>query len=323
MNHKTVVAALVALLFFIAPARNGAAKDINFGWPSGTGWTTLPFKVAADKGFFEKEGLKVRMITFRGTNLMLAALLSGDLDYMTLLPFTAGVAARGAPVKIVASITKSSAAAIIAKPEIDSIKALKGKKVGINSFGSSMDYSAYIALSRSGLDPNKDVALLTAGGGNADRLAALMSGAIDATVVSSPFEFIAEKQGFKTLMSMRQLGELVRIPITGVAVAQKKIDKEPDEIIRLLRALRSSILVLQQQRDYGIALFEKALRLERPSAEKFYDLFRDEFNPELTLPDAVVNDLLAVGTFRSKEQEKTLYNAAAVRDWTLAEKAKR
>jgi NitT/TauT family transport system substrate-binding protein len=323
MRHKAVVTAILALFFFIAAARSGVATDINFGWPSGTGWTTLPFKVAADKGFFEKEGLKVRMITFRGTNLMLAALLSGDLDYMTLLPFSAGAAARGAPVKIVGSITKSSAAAIIAKPEIDSIKALKGKKVGINSFGSSMDYSAYVALSKNGLDPNKDVALLTAGGGNADRLAALMSGSIDATVVSSPFEFIAEKQGLKTLLSMRQLGELVRIPITGVAVAQKKIDKDPDEIIRLLRALRASILMLQQQRDYGIALFEKALRLERPSAEKFYDLFREEYNPELALPDAVVNDLLAVGTFRSKEQDKTLYQASAVCDWTLAEKAKR
>ena len=56
-----------------------------------------PYKVAAEKGLFEKEGLEVRMITFRGTNLMLAALMGGDLDYMTILPFTAGAAARGVP----------------------------------------------------------------------------------------------------------------------------------------------------------------------------------------------------------------------------------
>ena len=47
-----------------------------------------------EKGFFENEGLKVRMITFRGTNLMLAALMSGDLDYMTILSFIAGAATR-------------------------------------------------------------------------------------------------------------------------------------------------------------------------------------------------------------------------------------
>ena len=106
-----------------------------------------------EKGFFEREGLKVRMITFRGTNLMLAALMSGDLDYMTILPFTAGASARGVPVKIVGSVTKSTTVAIVSRPEIDSIKSLKGKKIGINSFGSSVDYTAFAALSRSGLDP--------------------------------------------------------------------------------------------------------------------------------------------------------------------------
>jgi hypothetical protein len=52
-------------------------------------------------------------------------------------------------------------------------------------------------------------------------------------------------------------------------------------------------------------------------------LVRDQYNPELTLPDSVVNDLLAVGTFRSKEQEKATLNLQSVRDWTFAEKAKR
>jgi len=63
------------------------------------------------------------------------------------------------------------------------------------------------------------------------------------------------------------------------------------------------------------------MRLDRPSAEKFYGLVRDQYNPALTLADAVVNDLLAVGTFRSKE--KTAINLQTVRDWSFAEKAKR
>jgi len=211
--------------------------------------------------------------------------------------------------------------AIISRPEIESIKALKGKKVGINSFGSSVDYMAYAALSRSGLDPNKDVTILTAGGGNLDRIAALVSGSIDATVVSSPFEYQAEKQGLKTLISARELGELVRIPVTGVAATHKKIDKDADEIVRLLRALRSSIVLLQEQPEHSIGLFEKVMRLDHPSAEKLYGLVRDQYNPELTLPDSVVEDLLAVGTFRSKE--KATVNLQSVRDWSFAEKAKR
>jgi ABC-type nitrate/sulfonate/bicarbonate transport system substrate-binding protein len=63
----------VVLHFF---ASSAAAKDINLGWSGQGSWTTLPYVVAKEEGFFEKEGLKVQLITFRGTNLMLTALLT-------------------------------------------------------------------------------------------------------------------------------------------------------------------------------------------------------------------------------------------------------
>ena len=84
------------------------AKDINLGWSGIGSWTTLPYVVANEKGFFDKETLKVQLITFRGTNLMLTALLAGELDYATILPFLTGAASRGLPVRILGAVTKSS-----------------------------------------------------------------------------------------------------------------------------------------------------------------------------------------------------------------------
>ena len=52
-----------------------------------------------------------------------------------------------------------------ADPDLPLVKALRGKKIGINSFGSSADYAAYAAISRSGMDPNKDLTILAIGGG--------------------------------------------------------------------------------------------------------------------------------------------------------------
>lgn len=300
MSSRIGLAIFATVLMTACRVSDSNAKDINFGWPSGEGWSSQPFKAAMEKGFFENEGLKVRMITFRGTDLMLAALMSGDLDCMTILPFTAGASARGVLVRIIGSVTKSSTLAIIARPGMENIKALKGKKIGINSFGSSVDYTVYAALSCNGLDPNKDVMILMSDGGNADHIAAVMSGSIDATVVSSPFEQMAEKQGLKTVVSARELNDYVRIPVTGIVATQKKMEKDADELVRLLRALRAAIFWLQQQPDYTISLLERVMRLDRPSAEKFYGLVRDRYNPELTLPDSVVDDLLAVETFRSK-----------------------
>jgi ABC-type nitrate/sulfonate/bicarbonate transport system substrate-binding protein len=314
---------ILTILLGVAFAAEVQCKDINLGWSGQGSWTTLPYVVAKEKGFFEKEGLKVQLITFRGTNLMLTALLAGELDYATILPFLTGAASRGLPVKILAAVTKSSSYVIISRPEIENVKALRGKKLGINSFGSSADYAAYAAVSRSGMDPNKDLTILPIGGGSPERFAALVSGTVDATVVTSPAEYAAEKQGLRVLISARELGELVRIPITGIGATQKKMEKDSDEIVRLLRALRLSTLYLLQNPEYSVALFQKIMRVEPALADKLFKLYRDQYNPDLTLPDSVIDDLLAVGTFRLKEKPKNALGPQAVRDWSFAEKAKR
>lgn len=313
--------ALTFLLFLLgSPGAAAEPKTINIGWTGGSGWTALPDRVASERGFYEKEGLRVRYIQFQGTNLMLSALLANELDYVTILPFIAGAAARGLPVKIVAATTKSSGYAIVSKPEITSVKALRGKNIAINSFGSSADFAIYSLLSRNGLDPHKDVTLHAVAGSPDARFAALVSGSVDATVVNSPFEYRAEQKGFRTLLSIREVAEFVKIPIVGMSTTQRKIDKEPDEVARLLRGLRGAIQLIQSQREVGVALLEKILRLDRAAAERFYPLYREQYNPELTVSESVVEEWIAVGTFRAKE--KNVVKPAVVRDWTLAEKAR-
>jgi len=322
MNRKPLefFTACVLVALSVALASAADPKVLNLGWTGGSNWTALPFRVAAERGFFDKEGLKVRYITFQGTNLMLTALLAGELDYVNILPFIAGGAARGLPVKIVAAVAKSSGYAIVSKPEIDSLKALKGKRIAINSFGSSADFAVYTALSRSGLDPNKDVTLAAISGSPDARFAALVSGSVDATVVNSPLEYKAEQKGFRTLMTVRQLSELVRIPITGLSLAQRKIDKDPDDIVHILRGLRAAILFLQSEREMGVGLLEKLLNIDRAAAERFYALYREQFNPDLSVPDSVVEEWISVGTFRAKE--KPSVKPQAVVDWTFAERAR-
>src|SRR5262249_43006688 len=238
-------------------------KLVNIGWTGGSSWTSLPGRVASEKGFYEKEGLRVRYIQFQGTNLMLSALLANELDYVTILPFIAGAATRGLPVKIVGATTKASGYAIVARSDIDNIKALKGKRIAINSFGSSADFAIYQLLSRNGLDPNKDVTLQAIAGSPDARFAALLRGSVEATVVNSPFEYRAEQKGFKTLLWVKETAEFVRIPITGRSTTKRKIEKEPDEIVRVLRGQRSAILFLQTQGQSGVGLLDAQTRSAR------------------------------------------------------------
>ena len=319
--HRTCFRLIILLIvLWTSFAVAAEPKIINVGWTGGSAWTALPDRIAFERGIFDKEGLRVRYIQFQGTNLMLSALLANELDYVTILPFIAGAATRGLPVKIVGATTKSSGYAIISRPDIDSVKALKGKRIAINTFGSSADFAIYQLLSRNGLDPNKDVTLLAVAGSPDARFAALVGGSVDATVVNSPFEYRAEQRGFRTLLSVREVAEFVRIPIVGLSTTQRKIDKEPDEIVRMLRGQRTAILFLQSQREVGIGLLEKLLNIDRAAAERFYSIYRDQYNPDLTAPDSVVEEWIAVGTFRAKE--KISIKPQAVRDWTFAEKAR-
>jgi len=101
------------------------------------------------------------------------------------------------------------------------------------------------------MDPNKDLTLLATGGGTPECLAAVASGSVDATVITSPAEYAAEKQGLRIIMFARELGELVRIPITGIG-------GEPQDGSRriewFLRALRFATLYLLNTFEYSHGL---------------------------------------------------------------------
>jgi hypothetical protein len=66
---------------------------------------------------------------------------------------------------------------------------------------------------------------------------------------------------------------------------------------------------------------EKLLKLEFPVPEPFYALYREQFNPDLTVPDSVVEEWISVETFRAKE--KITAKPQQVVDWTFAERARR
>src|SRR5215467_8854409 len=331
MNDSTVqtkksvraLAAIVVAVLFFGPARISTvnAEVINIGW-TGEYWSTLPFRVAVDKGFFEWEGLQARFITMR-TALITPALMQGDLDYTAALPAISGPALNGLPFKFVGVVSKGIGYAIISKPEVQNVQGLKGKKFGINSFGASDDFTVYTFLGKSGLDPTRDITLLSIGGTSA-RFAAVSSGVVDAAAVSSPFEYKAEQGGLRILVPFKETAEYVKLSNAGLAASQEKIAKDGAQIVRTLRALRAATLFIREQRGPSVDLLAKTLHLNHALAEKLYPIYSDQYNPDLTVPDSVLEEYKGVASFRLKDKEKIkeLPKIQVLRDWTFAEKAR-
>ena len=68
-------------------------------------------------------------------NVAITALATGDIDYCQLFGAVVGGAVSGLPVRIVAGFLDNWPMTLIAQPEIKTLKDLKGKTLGISSFG--------------------------------------------------------------------------------------------------------------------------------------------------------------------------------------------
>lgn len=152
----------------------------------------LAVRFGIEKGFFKDEGLDVELIS---TQNPIEALTSKDVDIADSATTNVIVAAgKGAPLKIVSSMFRTKGPFyLIAKPGIESIEDLKGKKVGAAALGSGLDVYTQTILNKHGLSKN-DVTYL-ANGVNDAAYASLTSGQVDATIIHEPFASLAETEG--------------------------------------------------------------------------------------------------------------------------------
>jgi ABC-type nitrate/sulfonate/bicarbonate transport system substrate-binding protein len=177
-----------AILGFLLVAMLGmrpasAQQRIAASYPGIAGYN-IPFWVALDTGEFKKLGLEVDPVLISGGSKSMQALLSGGLDFAHTsggVPVQASLS--GADVTIIGTAANSMSAGVIAAKEIRSYQDLKGKKIGIASFGGNNDIGLRFAFKKNGINPDKDVTFLQLGG-ERNRLTALERGVISATIMS-------------------------------------------------------------------------------------------------------------------------------------------
>jgi NitT/TauT family transport system substrate-binding protein len=229
--------------------------------------TWFPAFFAKEKGFYRDEGLDVDFVVM-GPQLALQALVAGDVGYTTALGSTMRGAARGLPIRVVITICEKPHFALIARPGINSVAALKGKVLGVSSYGASSYTMARAMLQHFKLDPSQDVKILAVGGGT-NRLAALKAGSIDATLMEFPYNLMLEKEGFTRILFV---GDLVPSPIAGFGATVERIQKRPDEIRRMVRATLRATKYVKSHREESAKSIAKWTGMETALAEGSYDL---------------------------------------------------
>jgi NitT/TauT family transport system substrate-binding protein len=260
----------IALLFFltslafVASPHNSEAEIVHMGL-SGVGLYELPSEIAKRRGFYEQEKLEVRKVTV-GVGIQVAALLAGELDYSTVASTTAVASVQGLPVKTIMGWFDRPLHMLVARAQIKDMAELKGKRIAVSAIGSPPHILAREALRKSGLNPDKDATFLALGG-SSDRLAGLIGGAVDATPLDVAYIARTEQLGLSSLL---YLGDVVDLRLGGLAVATDKIEKNPDQIRRVVRATWRGIEFLKVNKKETLAIMQDYLKLTSPTVERVY-----------------------------------------------------
>ncbi len=140
--------------------------------------------------------------------------------------------------------------------------------LGISSFGASTDTYARALLRRYKIAPYQDVKILALGGGM-NRVAAMESGAIDAALIEAPYNVMLERKGFRKILFV---GDLIPSPLAGFGTRLEKIQKQPEEIQRLVRATLRGIHYAKTNRQESVRSIMKWTDMDQGLADGSYEM---------------------------------------------------
>jgi ABC-type nitrate/sulfonate/bicarbonate transport system substrate-binding protein len=254
---------LITLSFAIGSAAR--SEEVFIGNP-GKSLNFFHFDLAIEKGYFKELGLDVRLINTK-CDIAVTALLTGDLQATGCVGSASRfIASQNVPVRTVIWLFKKPTFYVVARPDIKSAADLKGKTVGISSFGSDTDLSMKVFAQSGKLDPEKDIKRIVAGA-TSTRLQGLKAGSIDATTLSPPFNVYAEQMGLRVLA---YVGDFLEFPQSGFTISDATLKSKRDLIKRLLRGTLRVLQFTLKNRAETIHFIAKDYKLQEPIADKVY-----------------------------------------------------
>jgi len=196
----------------------------------------LPLWMARDAGLFRMRGLNVEIVNTEGGSRGLALVGQGRLQAMTVgLSATIDANTKGGDYRLIASGANTMSFRVFGADGV-SASSLKGKTVGVSSFGSESDVAATMALRQLNLS-RRDVTVVEAGG-TLDRLAALRAGRIAATALNEPADSQAQMSGLPLLVDLK-----ANLPwiFTAIVVDKRYLETHRATLLNFLRAYGEGI----------------------------------------------------------------------------------
>jgi len=287
-------AVLLGLALLLAPVAR-ADDTLQVGLVGAISMTHWPLLIGLNKGYYAAEHIKLDLIHTQSSGAVLQQLAAGSIELTVSAALTEPLYAisKGAPISLVRLEIQMPPYAIEAKAQYEKLEDLRGKTIMIDAPTGITKIYVERMLVPHHVDPST-VDYVYAGATGA-RFNALMSGAVDATILLPPFSFSAEERGYSNLgLVADYAGDL---PFTGAAVNTNWASKNPDALRRFLDAHNKSVqwFLDSNNRQEAIDIMVEASKLKPEVIGKTYDFLRSRpyFEPTGTVSRSKMTALLA------------------------------
>jgi ABC-type nitrate/sulfonate/bicarbonate transport system substrate-binding protein len=306
-----IVLVICVLLWTMAAGEVQAQDKIRIGISS-VSLGFLPTVIAEKKGFYAKYALVPEHVLVPcaiATN----ALLSDDLDYAVCTgPGTAG-AIKGLPIKLIMTTQDKLGYLLLVKPNVQKVTDLRGKTIGISTYGSQLYLTSVTLFRKAGLEPGKDINLLPAGD-NTARIAGMDGGKFDAVFVSSPADIFGVKRGYKVLLWSRD-----HVPLTqnAIVVTDNKLKKSADQVKRTIKGSIEALRFIHEHQEESIAIAAKWLKLDITTTRAAFENYLPCYSVDGSLTDQALRDLIQYELDRGPVKKEIPLPQVASRDLLL------
>lgn len=282
---------LVVASVIVAPATNceaaQAREKIKVLYPA-VGSTSTPLYVALKEGFYAAENLDVELILMASA-LSVRAVVAGEAHFTAAASTVLPAILAGSGIKLVIVTSDRPPWYLVSSPKVATISDLKGKRIAITNRRTLMELSGHDILRQAGLDPERDAIWVALPGPGANRVAALVGGAVDAAILASPDNYRVERQGFRRL---KFVGEN-KLIVGGVAVSSHLIQQRKDLVERFVRATIKGLRLLVTNREIGIKAFQEFGKVNPEIAAVTYDALAPTFTDNGLTDEATMRATIA------------------------------
>ena len=243
------------------------AEQIKIAY-SGVSASGTPLWLAKDQGIFTKHGLEADLVTVRSAPIQVSALVSNEVQFVRgSVSSMLTAAAQGAKLKILFTLFAERASYdFLVSPSITHPRDLRGKKIGVQDFSGLLWTLTMLSLRELGLDPQRDNINIQVIGDSNVIAQSLATGIIDAAPLDKLQSVRLQGLGIKVLLDLSQI-PFTSSPFIG---AESFIQNNPQVVENFIKALIEASAIMRSQKEKGLAVLQKHLKVDRPLAEIGY-----------------------------------------------------